>query len=87
MKLAVLIAAVVLSGCASQQSQPLPVEVKVPVAVRCIKPDGVPVKPDYESLNDNDSTPDGMLVLHVTRDLAKSLPYQQELEAIIEACR
>lgn len=83
-----LIAAMALAGCATTpQPQPLPQEVKVPVVVSCIKPEQVPAKPDYESLHDNDSTPDGTLVLHLTRDFAKSLPYQQELESIISACR
>jgi len=87
MKYVTMIAAVLLSGCATQQPQPLPQEVEVSVAVSCIKPEQVPAKPLYESLHDNDSTPDGTLVLHVTRDFAKSLPYQQQLEAIVEGCK
>jgi hypothetical protein len=82
-----LIAAVLFIGCASKQPKPLPQEVRVPVAVSCIKFDLVPSKPEYESLRDNDSAPDGALVLHVTRDFAKSLPYQAQLEALVEACR
>lgn len=87
MKLVSLIAALALAGCATVQPQPLPKEVKVPVAVSCIKPDQVPQRPDYESLQDNDNTPDGTLVLHVTRDFAKSLPYQAKLEAIVNGCK
>lgn len=59
----------------------------MPVAVSCIKPDQVPVKPEYESLHDDDNTPDGTLVLRVARDFAKSLQYQVQLEAIVGACR
>lgn len=87
MKLVSLIAAMALAGCATQQPQPLPQEVKVPIAVSCIKPDQVPQRPDYESLHDNENTPDGTLVLHVARDFAKSLPYQAELEAIVSSCK
>jgi hypothetical protein len=85
-KIAIALIAALISGCATTP-QPLPAEVKVPVAVSCIKPEQIPVKPDYESLRDNDQTPDGTVILHITRDFAKSLPYQQQLEAIIGACR
>jgi hypothetical protein len=87
-KIAIAVIAALISGCATTpQSQPLPVEVQVPVAVSCVQPEQNPVKPDYESLRDNDNTPDGTVILHITRDFAKSLPYQAQLEAIIEACR
>jgi hypothetical protein len=87
-KLVLMAVLLTVSGCATtQQPQPLPVEVKVPVAVSCIKPEQIPAKPDYESLKDNNNTPDGTVVLHIARDFAKSLPYQQELEALIETCR
>ncbi|MFC5480567.1 hypothetical protein [Massilia suwonensis] len=76
-----------LNDLSSIELQPLPVEVKVPVAVSCIKPEQLPAKPDYESLKDNDNTPDGTVVLHITRDFAKSLPYQQRLEAIVDVCK
>jgi len=87
MKYITFIAAVLLSGCATQQPQPVPEEIKMPVVVSCIKPEQVPAKPAYESLLDSDSTPDGTLVLHVARDLAKSLPYQAQLEALMAACQ
>jgi hypothetical protein len=89
MKFVVFIAALVmLSGCATVPvTQPLPLEVTVPIAVSCIKPEQVPTKPDYESLHETQSTPDGTLVLHVTRDFAESLSYQEQLEALITACR
>lgn len=84
----IAVIAALISGCATMDKpQPLPVIVKIPVAVSCIKPEQVPVKPAYESLNDNDKTPDGALILHVTRDFAKSLPYQEQMEAVIEACK
>jgi hypothetical protein len=89
-KIMIAVIAALITGCATTpqpQPLPLPVEVKVPVAVSCIKPEEIPVKPDYESLKDNDTTPDGTVVLHITRDFAKSLPYQQQLEAIIGACK
>lgn len=86
-KIAIVVIAALMSGCATTpQPQPLPVEVKIPVAVSCIKPEEIPGKPDYESLKDNDNTPDGTVVLHLARDFAKSLPYQQELEAILGRC-
>lgn len=84
-KIAIAVIAALITGCATVP-QPLPVEVKMPVAVSCIKPDQVPVKPDYQSLSDNDNTPDGTVMLHITRDLAKSLPYQQQMEAVIRGC-
>ena len=86
MKYITFIAAVLLSGCVTQQPKPLPQEVKVPVVVSCMKPDQVPSQPAYESLLDNDNTPDSTLVLHVTRDFARSLPYQAQLQAIIASC-
>jgi hypothetical protein len=85
-KVTIAVIAALISGCATRP-RPLPVEVKVPVAVSCIKPEQIPVKPDYESLRDNDNTPDGTVILHVTRDFAKSLPYQAQLNAIVEACK
>ena len=86
-KITIAVIAALMSGCATTpQPQPLPVEVKVPIAVSCIKPEQIPVKPDYESLKDNDNTPDGTVILHITRNFAKSLPYQQQLEAAVRAC-
>jgi hypothetical protein len=86
MKYMSLLAVALLTGCTTQHLQPLPVEVKIPVAVSCIKPDQVPAKPEYESLKDDDKTPDGILVLHVARDFAKSLSYQTQLEALVQRC-
>ena len=86
MKITITVIAALISGCATTPP-PLPVEVKIPVAVSCIKTEQIPVKPNYESLTDNDKTPDGTVVLHIARDFAKSLPYQQALEALITACR
>lgn len=83
----IILMTVLLTGCATQQPPPLPVEVKVPVAVSCIKAEDIPAKPAYESLLDNDDTPDGTVILHITRYFAKSLPYQNQLEAVIEACK
>jgi hypothetical protein len=78
--------AALICGCATAP-QPLPVEVKIPVPVTCIKPEQIPGKPDYESLKDNDSTPDGTVILHVARDFAKSVPYQEQLAALVVACK
>jgi hypothetical protein len=84
-KITIAIIAALISGCATTP-QPLPVEVKVPVAVSCIKPEQIPVRPDYESLKDNDNNPDGTVVLHLARDFAKSFAYEQLMEVIVKAC-
>lgn len=87
-KIVLMIALLTVSGCATTpQPQALPVEVKIPVMVSCIKEEQIPTKPDYESLKDNGTTPDGTVVLHVMRDFLKSLPYQTQLEAIVNGCR
>jgi hypothetical protein len=87
-KIALTVIAALISGCAATPAaQPLPAIVKIPVAVPCIKPEDVPVKPAYESLTDNNNTSDETVILHVTRDFVKSLPYQAQLEAVIVACR
>jgi uncharacterized lipoprotein YajG len=85
-KITIAVIVALITGCATAPQQ-LPVEERIPVAVSCIKPEQIPVKPNYESLMDNDNTPDGTVILHVARDFAKSLPYQQQLEAIIGACK
>jgi uncharacterized lipoprotein YajG len=85
-RMAIAVTATLITGCATAP-QLLPVEVKIPIAVSCIEPEQIPAKPAYQSLSDNDSTPDGTVILHVVRDFAKSLPCQQQLEAAIGACR
>jgi hypothetical protein len=85
-KITTAVIAALISGCTTTP-QPLPVEVKIPVAVPCVNPEQIPVKPEYESLKDSGNTPDGTVILHITRDFAKSLPYQQKLEAVIGSCR
>jgi hypothetical protein len=85
-RIALAVIAALITGCATTP-QPLPIGVKIPVPVPCIKPEQIPAKPDYESLKDNDSTPDGTVILHVTRDFAKGLPYQQQLEALVAVCK
>lgn len=84
-KIVIAVIAALITGCATAP-QTLPVEVKIPVAVSCIKTEQVPVKPDYQSLNDTVNTPDGTVILHVMRDFAKSLPYQRQMEAIVQGC-
>lgn len=84
-KIVIAVIAALITGCATEP-QPLPVELKMPVAVSCIKPEQIPAKPNYQSLTDNANTPDGTVILHVTRDFAKSLPYQQQMEAVIQGC-
>lgn len=84
-KIGIAVIAALITGCATAP-QALPGEVKISVAVSCIKPEKIPAKPDYQSPTDNDKTPDGTVILHVVRDFAKSLPYQKALEAIIDAC-
>lgn len=88
MKAVAILSLVALTACATTPSpQPLPTKVEVPVPVSCVKPEQVPRKPDYEAQGDNDATPDGTIILHMARDLAKSKPYENELEALIQACR
>lgn len=88
MKYLSILALLALAACAGTPAlQPLPAKVEVPVPVSCVNPQQIPKKPDYEAQGDNDQTPDGTMILHMARDLAKSKPYESQLEALIHACR
>jgi hypothetical protein len=62
-----------------------PVEYKTAVAVSCIK--AVPVRPTYETESLPDTAPDGVLVVAVGRDWARSRVYEGQLEIAVEGCK
>lgn len=74
----------VLAGCASGPP-PLPVEVRVPIAVPCISE--VPVRPDLLTDGALAALDDYRLVLELARDRRLRQAYQAELEALVAGCR
>jgi PBP1b-binding outer membrane lipoprotein LpoB len=85
MRALVLLAALVLAGCAS--TAPVITEVKVPVSVPCVKPEQIPQRPDYETPKLTPDATDGNKVLALARDWARSRGYEGKLEAIVSECR
>lgn len=80
-----LLTLLLVAGCASKPELPTPpnvVEVKVPVAVPCIK--DMPKRPEMAQARDN-TRPEYMRALLINH--ARMKAYEQELEAIIETCR
>ena len=70
-----------LTGCATV---PAVREVKIPVAVACVK--SVPARPAFATRGLAPDASDGEKVLAIARDLPMHLKYEGELEAIIAGC-
>jgi len=75
---------VLLAGCASGPP-PLPVEVRVPIAVPCIAE--TPARPELLTDRDLAALPDYHLVLELARDRRLRQGYIAELEAVVAGCR
>lgn len=74
-----------LAACTATPQLPTPpnvVEVKVPVAVPCIK--DMPKRPEMAQARDN-TRPEYMRALLINH--ARMKAYEQELEAILETCK
>ena len=80
----ILVSSALLAGCASGPP-PLPVEVRIPVAVPCIA--DPPVRPDLLTDRDLAALDDYRLVLELARDRRLRQGYEAELEAVVAGCR
>ncbi len=84
----ILLLSVWLIGCTTTGATiTKPVIVEVPVTVKCLKPEDVPVRPNFKTDEDFLSMNAGEFVrnLHIDR-LVKEL-YINQLESIVEACK
>lgn len=73
-----------LAGCASGPP-PLPVEVRVPIAVPCLSE--VPARPELLTDGALVALDDYRLVLELARDRRLRQAYEAELEAVVAGCR
>ena len=83
MKIAILLGAVLLTGCGT--ALPPTQTVYVPVHTPCVK--DMPVAPVYEFDKLPLDAPAGAKVLALARDWPKGRKYEGLLEAIVEGCR
>lgn len=81
--LASLVAALVLTGCATRA--PTTERVEIPVFTPCVKTD-IP-KPDYEFDKLPATASDGEKVIALARDWLAGRKYEGELEAAIAGCK
>lgn len=79
-----LLSSVLLAGCASGPP-PLPVEVRIPVAVPCIAE--APARPALLADRDLAALDDYRLVIELARDRRLRQAYVAELEAVVAGCR
>ena len=82
MKIAILLGAVLLAGCAG--APPATQTVYVPVHRPCVK--DVPPAPVYEFDKLPLDAPDGVKVLALARDWLRGRRYEAQLDALIEGC-
>jgi hypothetical protein len=73
-----------LAGCASGPP-PLPVEVRVPIAVPCVNEPLA--RPELLTDRDLAALDDYRLVLELARDRRLRQAYEAELEAVVAGCR
>jgi len=82
MKIAIILGALLLSGCGT--APPATQTVYVPVHTPCVKE--VPAAPVYEFDKLSFDAPDGAKVLALTRDWLRGRKYEGELESSIRGC-
>jgi len=80
-----LIAAVVLSGCATMDEVKVPEVVKIPVAVPCPVESPAPPLYQFDTLKPEDSIWTKVKVLLADRQLA--IGYERELAAALASCK
>lgn len=80
-----LVLALLLAGCATK-----PEVTTVPTPVSCVKPEKVPVKPEYSILVLPDeilNKEDGTFVIELARSFALAQTYSEGLEVIVNECK
>lgn len=82
MRSIVMLAAVLLTGCASPP--PATQRVDVPVYVPCVKER--PQRPAYEFDKLPEDASDGRKIMALARDWPRGRKYEGELEAVIAGC-
>ena len=82
----ILIALAITLMCACTSNRPATQDVNKIVSIPCLKSNDVPTRPAYESYTTAATASDGDKVLAITRDWARSRPYEARLEAIIKGC-
>lgn len=77
-----------LVGCASRPAIPdPPKEIRVPVAIPCLKPEDVPARPALLSDEQLDALDDKRAVIALGQDRRVRQGYQAQLEAAVAGCR
>lgn len=83
MKIAILLGAVLLTGCGT--APPATQTVYVPVHTPCVK--DAPVAPVYEFDKLPLDAPTGEKVLALARDWSRGRKYEEQLEYLLKGCR
>lgn len=83
MRIFILLMVCFLAGCTAA---PVVQEVRVPVAVSCIKKADLPARPDYQTYVLPDNANDADVLIALVSDWARSRPYESALEAITRGC-
>lgn len=84
MKYAIILL-MLLSGCATKPEVTI-----VPTPVSCVKPEKVPVKPEYSILvlpQEILDKEDGTFVIELARSFALAKTYSEDLEIIVNECK